>query len=1030
MNIRARIGQRFRCPGSVIVGLVLPMLTVTYAAAQSADRANRLVRPPITNKLTRVVSLEQRPKTVVLKMTGDPVAVVRSRMPGKQIAEADRQAIERDLRAKQDAIAPTIEAMGGKVLAKFQHAINGIKVQATPDQIASFATLPGVVAVKGVRTYHLDNAHSVPFIGAPQVWQGPPGLHGEHIRVAVIDTGVDYTHANFGGPGTVDAFKAAFAASTQPADPALFGPNAPKVKGGTDLVGDAYNANDPTSVPVPDPNPLDCNGHGSHTSGTATGFGVTVAGTTYHGPYDATTPSVPFTIGPGVAPLADLYAVRVFGCSGSTNVVVEAIDWAIANNMQVISMSLGADFGTEDDADAEASENAVEAGIVVAAASGNAGSVPYITSAPGSGDKAISVAAMDSHDAFPGEALALSPTGNIVAQDSDGIPLSNGTSLGVVVLPDTKGTGKGGVSLGCDPAEYTAAGVTGKLVVTVRGTCARVARAIFGQQAGAAAVAMINNAAGYPPFEGPINANPDTGIPYTVTIPFLGVRGPLPASGDGAALTAASTAAFTSTTIANPTFRQFASFSSAGPRTGDGHLKPDVAGPGVNVFSTAIGTGNQGFFASGTSMATPHVAGSAALAIQAHPTWDADEVAAAVVNTADATQLVGYSPRRGGNGLVQPFPATQTSVIARAEGGAPNLSFGVAEFTSDFNDDGRIRVENHGSSSASFSVSVMPGPGSAHTATVNQTSITLSGHDSRTLHVKLAVPAATSGDSSAFRQVQGRIVLTPTSGNNGATLSVPYYLVPRARSDVQAHLRGDLGEHASATVQLNNRSNSVGGTADFYAWGLSGSHTNLGSIGLRAVGVQSFSDPTLGQIMVFAVDTFRRTSNPITTVYDIFVDVNGDGVADYDVEAADLGLFTGAGFTGKMAVAVFNISTGAGVLEFLATAPTDGTTVLMPLVAADAGVTSSNPRFSYFAQTFDLLTGNTDAITTAASFNAFSNSISTGAFAVLAPGTNASVPISIDRTEFAITPALGEMVVSLENLARENRQALLLPISE
>jgi minor extracellular serine protease Vpr len=995
--------------------------------AQSANGRRQLTR--ITGNLSHGAPLRQGAQTVVLKMAGDPVAVVRSRMPGKKIAEADRQAIERDLRAKQDAIAPTIEAIGSKVLAKFQHAINGIKVQATPDQIASLAKLPGVLAVKAVRTYHLDNAHSVPFIGAPNVWQGPPGLRGEHIRVAVIDTGVDYTHANFGGPGTVDAFNTAFANSTQPADPKFFGPNAPKVKGGTDLVGDAYNADIPGSVPVPDPNPLDCNGHGSHTSGTATGFGVTSAGTTFTGPYDATTPNQSFTIGPGVAPLADLYAVRVFGCAGSTNVVVEAIDWAIQNNMQVISMSLGADFGTEDDADAEASENAVNAGIVVAAASGNAGPVPYITSDPGSGDKAISVAAMDSHDSFPGEDLALTPTGNIVALDSDGIAASNGTSLGVVVLPD----GSGGVSLGCNPAEYTAAGVSGKLVVTRRGTCARVARAIFGQQAGAAAVAMINNAPGYPPFEGPINSNPDTGIPFTVTIPFLGIQGPSPASGDGAALVAAGKAAgsatLNTTAIANPTFRQFASFSSAGPRTGDGHLKPDVAGPGVSVFSTAIGTGNQGFFASGTSMATPHVAGSAALAIQAHPTWGADEVAAAVVNTADATQLVGYSPRKGGNGLVQPFPATQTSVIARTEHGAPNLSFGVAEFTSDFSGEGEITVENHGSSSASFTVSTSKSPSSPHTVEVNPTTLSLSPHDTRELHVKLAVPAATSGDSSSFRQVQGRIILTPTSGNNGVTLSVPYYLVARARSLVQAHLRGGFEENASATVRLSNRSNSVAGSADFYAWGLGGDHENLGSIGLRAVGVQSFNDPTFGQILQFAVNTFDRTSNPVTSVYDILLDVNGDGVPDFDVEAADLGLLTTGSFSGQMVVAVFDLSTNppSGVLEFLATAPTDGTTVLMPLVAADVGVTTSNPRFSYVAQTSDpFLTGNSDAITTPASFNAFNNAISTGAFALLPPGASASEPITIDRTEFALTPALGAMVVSLENLTKENRQALLL----
>ena len=94
-----------------------------------------------------------------------------------------------------------------------------------------------------------DNATSVPYIGAPTVWDAPTNFRGEGIKIAVIDTGIDYTHANFGGLGTVAAFAAADAADTVAADPAQFGPAAPKVKGGFDLVGDNYNASNSALQP-------------------------------------------------------------------------------------------------------------------------------------------------------------------------------------------------------------------------------------------------------------------------------------------------------------------------------------------------------------------------------------------------------------------------------------------------------------------------------------------------------------------------------------------------------------------------------------------------------------------------------------------------------------------------------------------------------------------------------------------------------------------------------------------------------------
>jgi minor extracellular serine protease Vpr len=1004
------------------------VLALIGGSAQAQTSVKQLTRPEGAGRLPSSVQPVEPQTVVFLKLPDDPVATVRSRAPGRQLAEADARAIADDLSRKQDAIIPLIEARGGTVRSKLQHAVNGITVQVAPGKLAAVATIPGVVAVKPVLTYHTDNVESVPFIGADATWGGTPGFAGEGIKVFVIDTGVDYTHADFGGPGTAAAFNDAFAHSTEPANPAFFGPAAPKVKGGTDLVGDHYNANDPNSVPVPDPNPLDCNGHGTHTSGTATGFGVALDGQTFHGPYDASTAARPFIVGPGVAPLADLYHVRVFGCAGSTNVVTEAIDYAVAHGADVISMSLGADFGIADTADAEASQHAQEAGVIVVAASGNAGNIPYITSSPASGDKTVSVAAVDSHAGFPGADVALSTGTSIRAIDANGAAFADGTTLPVAVLR----TSSGAISLGCNPAEYTAAGVAGKLVVTRRGVCARVARAVFGQKAGAAAVLMINNAAGLPPFEGPITSNPDTGEPFTVTIPFLGTG-----STTAAAFLAANggTARLTNAFIANPTFRRSASFSSAGARSGDGHLKPDISAPGVSVFSAGIGTGNSGFFLSGTSMATPHVAGSAALALQAHPGWDPDDVRKAMVNAADPSQLLGFVPRRNGAGLVQPFAATRSTVVATSGNDEPNVSFGVAEFDRDFTGSKVIKLRNLGSRRASFTVSATPVNGSPHTVSVSPSTIAIQPGASATVQVTLNVPAATTGDASAFREAGGIVSFSPATAtsNNGIGLSVPYLLVPRARSLVATEISDDFGPaRPSAFAEVRNNSRAVAGTADFYAWALRGRNRAAGSAGLRAVGAQSFdAGPGLGQLVVFAVNTFGAWSSPSTTIFSVFIDVNGDGNADFLVQTADLGLFTGTGFTGEVVSAAFNLNTGGGFLEFDAIAGTDQSTILIPVVAAEIGLTPDNPRFNYVqVESQDFAFGNTDVLAGSGGFNAFNNAITTGIGAALNPRDRVSLPISIDPAEWARTPALGLMVVGIENANAngEARQAQLIRV--
>src|SRR6266404_9270713 len=178
-------------------------------------------------------SLSLAPITVVVQLNGKSVAEAQADA-GRKLAKTEKDQIKSQLKATQDGLKAQIQSAGGKVLAQFQGALNGVKVQIAPSKLDQLRSLPGVTAVLPVHLDVPDNATSVPYIGAPTVWDAPTNYRGEGIKVGVIDTGTDFTHANFGGPGTPADYTAAHATSTLPANPAYFGPSAPKVKGGYD----------------------------------------------------------------------------------------------------------------------------------------------------------------------------------------------------------------------------------------------------------------------------------------------------------------------------------------------------------------------------------------------------------------------------------------------------------------------------------------------------------------------------------------------------------------------------------------------------------------------------------------------------------------------------------------------------------------------------------------------------------------------------------------------------------------------------
>ena len=712
-------------------------------------------------------------------------------------------------------------------------------------------------------------------------------------------------------------------------------------------------------------------------------------------------------------------------------------------------MSLGSSFGTTEDPSAVASTNAARAGVIVVTSAGNSGPSQYITGSPGTAEGAISTAAIDPAANFPGATISI-PSGPMTAVNANEFALEPTHTYTVKTIVDdpnttvdpdgTAGTRSADESLGCDVQSFgTVAPNT--IVVVNRGTCARVAKAIFGQQAGAAAVVMVDNTTGLPPVEGPITSNPDTGEPFVVKIPFLGVRGlPTTPTSDGGRLRAANgqSATVTPASIPNPNFKGFASFSSGGPRGGDSGLKPNISAPGVATVSTGVGTGNGPATISGTSMASPHVAGVAALTRQAHPTWSVEDIKAAIMNTGDPSQVAGttgFRISRGGTGLVQPAKSTATQVVALASNDrfAISVNYGFEELKSNFSKTRTIRLNNNGTSAATFNISVANQAGSPHTLAVTSggliggslSSITVPAGSHSDVNVTLNVPVATAGNSTAFREVAGLVTFTPAtaSDNNGVTLRVPYYLVPRALSSVSTKL-SNFDAAGSATATVTNKG-PITGDADFYAWGLDDKQEpGKAANDIRTVGVQAFQWDATRQLIVFAVNVGNRWSNAAVSEYDLPIDVNNDGKADYTVVAVDQGAVQTGTFNGVMGAFVFSERSGGAAIDFLATAPHDSSTILIPVLssrlcrAGEPCLNAANPRLAYSAVGFDLTdTVGPDPVDGIAKFNAWSSSISQGGFQTVAPGGTATETITKNAAEWALTPALGLMIVTLDNKA-------------
>ena len=487
-----------------------------------------------------------------------------------------------------------------------------------------------------------DMVNSAPLIGAPEAWN--LGYTGSGTYVAVIDTGIDYTHENFGG---YSGF-----------------PNE-KIPYGYDF---ADGDNDP----------MDHNGHGTHVAGTVAGVGTAEF-------QDKNGNVVPLK---GVAPDAKIIICKVFSDYGPyaySADIVAAIEYLIqlkqdGVNVVAANMSLGSDKGFDDPTEPEqkAIKNAYEAGITFAISAGNEAFFEYAlgpnyigtnpdgkytsyikdparVGAPGASRYAITVAAVNNQGAvLEGQKLTFNNDYVMYLTSGESPDPVSVFNQQLVTIVDTN-------SQFCSVPEGNEMDYSGKVLLIDRGTCTFEVKVNNALAVGAIGVVVGNNDND----ASLINMALGT-VANTIPAVFIGgpdkvkLRSAIQAAG-GSLQVVFSDEIARSYAATNP--NSVASFTSWGPAPNMA-FKPTVSAPGVAIFSSV--PGNQYATYQGTSMAAPHVAGAVAVIKQAHPDWTPDQIKQALVNTAEP--ISKYSPRVQGAGRINVAKAVSNNVFITYNG--------------------------------------------------------------------------------------------------------------------------------------------------------------------------------------------------------------------------------------------------------------------------------------------------------------------------------------------------------------------------
>ncbi len=675
--------------------------------------------------------------SALIQLVGDPLSTSTDVDHGNGRVKLDGQktkSVKSALAAQRNALKSWLRANApkAKVTGEYDFSLNAIAVRLNGTSLDTLRQAPGVASVQLQGLFHptaddpdlarIDGLLGWAAAGASATSTNPATWAGAGVQVGIIDSGVDVTHPCFSDAG--------FPATTQLGDK--------RFTNNKVIVAKVFNNKAGTKGYTAEA----IGEHGTHVGGTVD--------------CDLKTPAVVdgVAIGydpSGVAPGAQLGSYNVFpGDDGDARSedILNAIEAAVVDGMDVLNMSLGGGSHGIQDLLTVAVDNVDRAGVVVAISAGNEGPGAMTIGSPGMAERALTAGA-STVGHFVGLSVSGGSTEVYAATGDFPVPTAPITaSLAAVKNAD------GTLGDGCAAASVSAATVTGKIALISRGTCTFGTKVANAKAAGAVAAIIVNNVAG-----DPIAMAADTALPagaqqLPAVMTALSTKAALLAL-DGQTVTIGSDLAYRITDSNDI----MAGFSSQGPVDVSYRVKPDVVAPGVNVLSSipmsycdALSKGCWAFF-QGTSMASPHLAGMAAVVRAAHPDWDAWQVRSAIANTAKQGVLTRYTDgttvdvnvQKVGNGLAD----LDAAVVAKVALTRPSVSFGAVPNTAGQTLTETVTLTNLTGSALNLPLSVTDGPG-AGAFTVSPSSVSLAAGGSATVTVTFtSAKGAALGNSQA-----------------------------------------------------------------------------------------------------------------------------------------------------------------------------------------------------------------------------------------------------------------------------------------